>query len=63
MTLRIWSEISPFLLLGSSEKIWYIGTSEDTNSFVWERGGTSPFSHSEPLRTFLANSYLALVTG
>lgn len=36
MTLRIWSVISPFLPLGSSEKILYIGTSEDTKSFVWE---------------------------
>ena len=36
MTLRMWSEISPFFALGSSEKIWYMGTSDDTKSFVWE---------------------------
>ena len=39
MTLRMWSVISSFLPFGSSEKIWYTGTSEDTNNFVWEQAG------------------------
>jgi hypothetical protein len=35
--LRIWSEISPEAPLEESEKIWKMGTSEFTKSFVCAR--------------------------
>ena len=40
ITLRMWSDISPLEVL-SSEKIWYMGNSEETKSFVCEEAAVS----------------------
>ena len=40
ITLRMWSDTSPLEEL-SSEKIWYMGNSEETKSFVCEEAAVS----------------------